>query len=65
MLNETLSQDLVEFFVVVAFENFVVVFLKEIVKCKLYRVFKRFSGFCFVNIPFYSWGRNQNLGKRI
>ena len=54
-----LSQDQLNFFVIVAFGNFVVVFLKEIVKFKLYRVFKRFLGFCFVNILFYSWGRNQ------
>ena len=57
-----LSQDQLNFFLV-AFGNFLLFFLKEIVIFKLYRVFKRFGGFCFVNILFYSWGRTQTLGK--
>ena len=59
-----LSQDQLDFFVVIAFRNFVV-FLKEIMKFKFHRVFKRFYGFCFVNILFYSWGRNQTWEKDI
>lgn len=52
-----LSQDQLNFFCVLLSGTFF--FFKEIAKFKLYRIFKRFWGFYFVNILFYSWGRNQ------
>lgn len=65
VLNETPEPRSVEFFSLIAFGNFLLLllFFKEIAIFKLYRVFKRFGGFCFVNVLFYSWGRNQTLGK--
>lgn len=66
VLNETPEPRSVEFFFLVALGNFLLLlllFFKEIAIFKLYRVFKRFGGFCSVNVIFYSWGRNQTLGK--
>lgn len=61
VLNETPEPRSVEFFLLLLGTFFF--FFKEIVIFKFYRVFKRFWGFCFVNMLFYSWGKNQPLGK--